>query len=100
MITKEATSGSDNNVSRIQRNRGRPQNGGFIRKLPHHLVASFRATLEEAGTADVVLHVIDASHAEWEEQVEAVNGVLHDLELDEMQVIHVFNKLAEVEKLA
>src|SRR5262249_20378400 len=39
---------------------------GFIRKLPHHLVASFRATLEEAGESDVLLHIVDASHAEWE----------------------------------
>jgi GTP-binding protein HflX len=47
---------------------------GFIRKLPHHLVASFRATLEEAGEADVLLHVVDASHADWEEQVGVVEG--------------------------
>ena len=45
---------------------------GFIRKLPHHLVASFRATLEEAREADLVLHVIDAAHANWEEQADVV----------------------------
>ena len=45
---------------------------GFIRKLPHHLVASFRATLEEAREADLLLHVIDASHPPWEEQREVV----------------------------
>jgi GTP-binding protein HflX len=70
---------------------------GFIRKLPHHLVASFRATLEEAGTADVLLHVIDASQPDLEEQVEIVDGVLSDLDLGDRQVIHVFNKLDLVE---
>jgi GTP-binding protein HflX len=49
---------------------------GFIRKLPHGLVASFRATLEEALDADVLLHVIDASHPSWEEQAEVVGEVL------------------------
>ena len=43
---------------------------GFIRKLPHHLVASFRATLEEARAADVLLHVVDASHPDWEGQTQ------------------------------
>ncbi len=56
---------------------------GFIRKLPHHLVASFRATLEEAREADLLLHVIDAGHAAWEEQVEVVDGALADLGLYE-----------------
>ena len=41
---------------------------GFIRKLPHHLVASFRATLEETRDADILLHVVDASHSLWEDQ--------------------------------
>jgi GTP-binding protein HflX len=54
---------------------------GFIRKLPHHLVASFRATLEEARAADLLLHVIDASHAAWEEQVEVVETVLAEMGL-------------------
>ena len=78
---------------------------GFIRKLPHHLVASFRATLEEARDADVLLHVIDASHPAWEEQVAVVEevmesevrnaefGMRNDKESSErMRVIHVFNK--------
>src|SRR5256885_15134674 len=47
---------------------------GFIRKLPHHLVASFRATLEEARAADLLLHVIDAAHPAWEEQGEGEIG--------------------------
>ncbi len=56
---------------------------GFIRKLPHHLVASFRATLEEAREADLLLHVIDASHPMWEEQVEVVETVLGEMGLYE-----------------
>src|SRR6202030_2563490 len=55
---------------------------GFIRKLPHHLVASFRATLEEASEADLLLHVIDASHAMWEEQAEVVERVLGEMGLN------------------
>ena len=66
---------------------------GFIRKLPHHLVASFRATLEEAGEADLLLHVIDASHHAWEEQREVVDGVLRELELHDRPVLLVFNKI-------
>ena len=66
---------------------------GFIRKLPHHLVASFRATLEEAREADVLLHVIDASHPEWEEQVAVVEEVLGELDLADRPVIMVFNKI-------
>jgi GTP-binding protein HflX len=66
---------------------------GFIRKLPHHLVASFRATLEEAREADVLLHVIDASHEEWEEQVAVVDQVLGELEMSDRPVVMVFNKI-------
>jgi GTPase len=66
---------------------------GFIRKLPHHLVASFRATLEEAREADLLLHVIDASHPSWEEQRTVVEGVLRDLDLEEQPMLLVFNKL-------
>jgi GTPase len=66
---------------------------GFIRKLPHHLVASFRATLEEAREADLLLHVVDANHPMWEEQREVVDGVLGDLELGEKAQLLVFNKI-------
>lgn len=66
---------------------------GFIRKLPHHLVASFSATLEEAMTANVLLHAIDASHRGWEEQKEVVEDVLRQLGLDERPTILVFNKI-------
>jgi len=54
---------------------------GFIRKLPHHLVASFRATLEEAREADLLLHVVDAAHPAWEEQVNIVEAVLAEMGL-------------------
>jgi len=88
---------------------------GFIRKLPHHLVASFRATLEEAREADLLLHVIDAAQHEWEEQVEVVESVLGEMGLydsrdgkgeranvapERKRTIYVFNKadlLAEPE---
>jgi GTP-binding protein HflX len=66
---------------------------GFIRKLPHHLVASFRATLEEARQADLLLHVVDASHPDWEEQAAVVDAVLGDLELADRPEIVVFNKM-------
>ncbi len=66
---------------------------GFIRRLPHHLVASFRATLEEAVDADILLHVIDAAHPGWEEQKRVVEGVLRDLGLESRHAVLVFNKL-------
>jgi len=74
---------------------------GFIRKLPHHLVASFRATLEEAREADLLLHVIDAAHPAWEEQVEVVDREMRNAECgmrngrespERKRVIYVFNK--------
>lgn len=65
---------------------------GFIRKLPHHLVASFRATLEEAREADLLVHVVDASAPGWDHQVEAVQQVLADLEIPEAGCLMVFNK--------
>jgi len=70
---------------------------GFIRKLPHHLVASFRATLEEVRDADLLLHVIDASHPTWEEQRQVVDGVLGELGVAETPVVHVFNKIDALE---
>ena len=63
---------------------------GFIRKLPHHLVASFRATLEEAQDADLLLHVIDASHPGWEDQLDVVEK--ETMSVVPKRVIHVFNK--------
>ncbi|MGH7443926.1 MAG: GTPase HflX [Longimicrobiales bacterium] len=66
---------------------------GFIRKLPHNLVASFRATLEEAREADVLLHVIDAAHPTWLEQKQVVDDVLTELELRDVRTLLVFNKI-------
>jgi GTP-binding protein HflX len=66
---------------------------GFIRKLPHHLVASFRATLEEVREADVLLHVIDAGHPGWEEHRDVVDGVLDELGVLDRPTLHVFNKV-------
>ncbi len=66
---------------------------GFIRKLPHHLVASFRATLEEVREADLLLHVIDASHPSWEEQRLVVDEVLAELGVAETPMVYVFNKM-------
>jgi GTP-binding protein HflX len=66
---------------------------GFIRKLPHHLVASFRSTLEEAREADVLLNVVDASHPDRDEQEEVVREVLETLGLGEPEQILVYNKV-------
>lgn len=69
---------------------------GFIRKLPHNLVASFRATLEEVVEADLLLHVVDASHPDWEEQWDVVEGVLAELGVHDVPVVPVFNKMDAV----
>jgi len=66
---------------------------GFIRKLPHHLVASFRATLEETREADLLLHVIDASSPSWEEQRVVVDQVLDELGVKDIPKVLVFNKI-------
>ena len=66
---------------------------GFIRKLPHHLVASFRATLEETAEADLLLHVIDASQPTWEEQRIVVEQVLDELGVGDRPRLLVFNKI-------
>ncbi|MFD1426191.1 GTPase HflX [Kroppenstedtia sanguinis] len=65
---------------------------GFIRNLPHHLVAAFRSTLEQVGEADLLLHVVDGSHPEAMEQMKAVERVLADLGAGEVPVLTVFNK--------
>ncbi len=71
---------------------------GFIRKLPHHLVASFRSTMEEAVAADLVLHVIDQSHPQFEEQRTIGDAVLADLGVDPARVIEVYNKSDRLEE--
>jgi GTP-binding protein HflX len=66
---------------------------GFIRKLPHHLVESFKSTLDEVREADILLHVVDISHPNFEEQMMVVNQTLSDLEVKDKTVINVFNKI-------
>jgi GTP-binding protein HflX len=65
---------------------------GFIRKLPHHLVSSFRSTLGEVTAADLVLHVIDRSHPRWEEQAAVAEQVMDELGVDRERVVNVYNK--------
>ena len=65
---------------------------GFIRKLPHHLVEAFKATLEELSFADLLLHVIDASNPEWREQAAVVDQLIHELGADQTPRLEVFNK--------
>lgn len=71
---------------------------GFIRKLPHHLIESFKSTLDEVREADILLHVVDISHPQFEEQLAVVNKTLHELKSDDKPVIIVFNKMDEYEK--
>ena len=72
---------------------------GFIRKLPHHLIESFKSTLDEVREADILLHVVDISHPKFEEQLAVVNKTLHELKSDDKPVIIVFNKMDEYEKI-
>jgi len=65
---------------------------GFIRKLPHHLIEAFKATLEELSYADVLLHVIDISNPDWEEQARVVDELINQLGANETPCIRVFNK--------
>lgn len=66
---------------------------GFVQKLPHQLVAAFRATLEEVVWADLLLHVVDVSHELYKEQIEAVNTVLKELNALDKKIIMVYNKI-------
>lgn len=84
-LTREAKLGENNQVLLTD-------TVGFIRKLPHHLVASFRATLEEVTNADLLLHVIDAGHPTWEEQRMVVEEVLGELGVHDKPMLYVFNK--------
>ena len=71
---------------------------GFIRKLPHHLVESFKSTLDEVREADILLHVVDTSHPRYEEQIGVVNSTLQELKVIDKPVITVFNKMDLYEK--
>ncbi|HQU70749.1 MAG TPA: GTPase HflX, partial [Calditrichia bacterium] len=66
---------------------------GFIRKLPHHLVASFQSTLDEVFEADLLVHVVDGSHPNFRDHIETVNGVIKDLGAAEKPQLLVFNKI-------
>lgn len=66
---------------------------GFIRKLPTHLVESFKSTLDEVREADLLLHVVDISHPNFEEQIEVVKSTLLDIDKNEKPMILVFNKV-------
>lgn len=66
---------------------------GFIRKLPHHLVESFKSTLDEVREADILLHVVDISHPAYEDQLGVVNKTLQELDAFEKPTITIFNKM-------
>ena len=71
---------------------------GFIRKLPHHLVESFKSTLDEVREADILLHVVDVSHPLYEEQLGVVNKTLQELKAFEKPILVIFNKVDQYEK--
>ena len=71
---------------------------GFIRKLPHHLVESFKSTLDEVRESDILLHVVDISHPNYEEQIGVVNKTLQELEASEKPTLTIFNKMDLYEK--
>jgi GTPase len=71
---------------------------GFIRKLPHHLIESFKSTLDEVREADILLHIIDISHLRHEEQMGVVNKTLQELKAFEKPIFTVFNKMDMYEK--
>lgn len=66
---------------------------GFIRKLPHHLVESFKSTLDEVREADILLHVIDVSHPQYEDQIGVVNSTLQDIGAFDKPILMIFNKM-------
>ena len=66
---------------------------GFIRKLPHHLIESFKSTLDEVREADLLLHIVDISHPNFEEQQEVVNQTLKDIDKTEKPMVLIFNKI-------
>jgi GTP-binding protein HflX len=70
---------------------------GFIRKLPHHLVESFKSTLDEVREADILLHVVDISHPQYEEQLAVVNKTLAELGANEKPTVTIFNKMDKYE---
>jgi GTP-binding protein HflX len=72
---------------------------GFIRKLPHHLVESFKSTLDEVRESDLLLHVVDISHPQYEEQIGVVKKTLQEINAYDKPVIYVYNKMDRYEEL-
>lgn len=70
---------------------------GFIRKLPHHLIESFKSTLDEARESDILLHVVDASAMMLDDYIDIVNETLEDLKIENKKVLMVFNKIDSIE---
>ena len=66
---------------------------GFIRKLPTQLIESFKSTLDEVREADLLIHVVDISHSNFEEHIESVNKILEEIKSSEKKTIMVFNKI-------
>jgi len=66
---------------------------GFIRKLPTQLVESFKGTLDEVREADLLLHIVDISHSDFEDQIAAVNAIMADIKVADKPTIMVFNKI-------
>lgn len=66
---------------------------GFIRKLPHHLVESFKSTLDEVREADILLHVVDISHPNYEDQIGVVNKTLQEINAFDKPIVTIFNKM-------
>jgi GTP-binding protein HflX len=66
---------------------------GFIRKLPTTVIESFKATLEELKSADLLVHVVDVSHPQWEEHIAATEAVIREIEADGKHTLIVFNKI-------
>jgi GTP-binding protein HflX len=70
---------------------------GFIRKLPHHLIASFKSTLDEVREADLLLHIVDVSHPQFTKQMVVVNNILQELNVHTKNALTIFNKIDRLE---
>ncbi|MFZ9661491.1 MAG: GTPase HflX [Chitinophagaceae bacterium] len=71
---------------------------GFIRKLPHHLIESFKSTLDEVKESDILLHVVDISHPQYEDQINVVKSTLNEMKCGDKPMITIFNKMDKYEK--
>jgi len=93
----------DSTVRKIKKNFPYPillsDTVGLINKLPHDLVASFKSTLDEVRNADLLIHVVDISHHEYKNQMQITNNLLVEMEMDEIDVIIVFNKTDSIEDI-